>query len=108
MAQRWDDPDAAVTVAIGVIGALMIFLLIVALQILYYHTQDQELAALVYSRKPEELSLLRAKQEELLHSYRWIDQAKDVAGIPIERAMELALNDIHTSATLAAASRSAR
>ena len=108
MAERWDDPDAAMTVAIGVLGALMIFLLIVGLQILYYHTQDQELATLVYSREPEELSLLRAKQEEQLHSYRWIDQAKGVVGIPIERAMELVVNDIQTSQTLAAASRSVR
>ncbi|HVS01187.1 MAG TPA: hypothetical protein VMT16_00310, partial [Thermoanaerobaculia bacterium] len=38
-----------------------------------------------------ELAALRAAEEEALHAYRWLDQQGGVASIPVERAIELAL-----------------
>ena len=97
------DPDATLTIWIGLIGALTTFLIIVSLQAVYYHVENSQRIEKVYSRPPEELGLLRAKQEQVLHSYRWIDEKKGVAGIPIERAMELTVRDLRSSSTLAAA-----
>jgi hypothetical protein len=39
----------------------------------------------------EDLKRLRAAEEEVLHSYGWIDASAGVVHIPIERAMELTL-----------------
>ena len=38
---------------------------------------------------PEALAQLRAQQQELLHSYRLVDEKNGVVGIPIEDAMAL-------------------
>jgi len=100
MREKRDDPDTAMIIAVGLVGALAVFLLIVALQALYYHVESAELLQKVYSQSPEELTLLRSKQEERLHSCRWLDEKNGVAAIPIERAMELTVRDIQTSATL--------
>ena len=36
-----------------------------------------------------ELSQLRTSEEQVLHTYGWIDQDKGIVRIPIERAMEI-------------------
>lgn len=40
-------------------------------------------------RPPEGLAELRVHEDEVLGRYRWVDPARGVVGIPIERAMEL-------------------
>ncbi len=82
-------PNVPATVAVGVIGAILLFVLVVVLQAVFYRAQEAERQAKVVAVPSEELVQLRSEQEALLGSYRWIDQANGVVGIPIERAMEL-------------------
>jgi len=42
------------------------------------------------ARPADELTRLRAAEDEQLHSYGWIDQTQGVARIPIERALDIA------------------
>ena len=42
-------------------------------------------------RPPEGLAALRAREEEALGRYRWVDAERGVVGIPIDRAIELML-----------------
>ena len=42
-------------------------------------------------RPPEGLAELRAKEDGILRSYRWIDPKASVVGIPIDRAIDLLL-----------------
>ena len=86
---RYDDPNVPASAVIGIIGAILLFVIIVGLQALFYRMQEQELAAKVYSQPYEELRQLDASQLEQLNSYGWVDQQAGSVHIPIERAMEL-------------------
>jgi FlaG/FlaF family flagellin (archaellin) len=86
---RYDDPNVPVSAVVGVIGAILLFVIIVALQALFYSMQEEELARKVYSRPNETLQRLDAEQLEQLSSYGWISEPEGVVHIPIERAMEL-------------------
>jgi hypothetical protein len=83
------DPKASSTVVIGVVGALVLVVIVIALQALYYRAEQAEVVRKVYQAAPEEWSRLRAEQEARLHAYRWVDKQKGVVAVPIDRAIEL-------------------
>jgi hypothetical protein len=84
-----DDPDAASTVFIGIVGTLLLATIVVALQGLFEHAARIEFERKVVAEAPLELRDLQSAQLALLNGYRWVDPKAGVAGIPIERAMEL-------------------
>ena len=86
---RYDDPNVPASAMVGIVGAILLFVIIVALQALFYSMEERELADKVYSQRYEELQRLDADQLEQLNSYGWISEPDGVAHIPIERAMEL-------------------
>ena len=86
---RYDDPDVPLSAVIGLIGAMLLVVIIVVLQAVFFDMEAAELERKVYSQRDEALARLEAEQRETLASYRWIDQEGGVVGIPIERAMEL-------------------
>jgi hypothetical protein len=88
-AMRHDDPNVPVSVVVGLVGAILLFVAIVALQALFSSMQQAELQRKVYSQPNEALRQLRSEQLGTLGSYGFIDQAHGVVRIPIERAMEL-------------------
>jgi hypothetical protein len=87
---------------VGVVGALVVFVLIVAAEVLFYHLEDIETYQKVTSQSPEEISNLVAQQQVQLNSYRWVDQKKGIVSIPIDRAMELVVRDLSKPTTTAA------
>ncbi len=93
-----DDPKAGTVVFVGIVSAVAVFLIVVMLQIVFYRMQEREIARKTLDLAPEELAQLRASQQAELHSYGWIDQAGGVARIPIERAMELTVDEINRPA----------
>lgn len=88
-----DDPRAPETIVAGVLGAILVFAIIVGLQALFYTMQDVERGDKVIKVAPEELTRLRAEQTERIGQYRWVDPVAGVATLPIERAMELTVRD---------------
>jgi hypothetical protein len=92
--RRNDDPDASATIAFGIVGAILVFVLIVALQALFYRMQNEEFKKKVVAQAPEDLSRLVAEQQEQLGAYRWVDQKAGVAAIPIDRAMDLTVREL--------------
>lgn len=86
---RYDDPNVPASAVVGLIGAILLFVIIVGLQALFYRMQDTEMADKVYSQPYGELRQLDADQLERLNSYGWVDQQAGVVHIPIDRAMEL-------------------
>lgn len=91
---RGDDPSAAPTIAFGILGAVLVLVIIIAVQALYYSEQKREDIRKSVAPAPEELTRLRAEQLEQIHSYRWVDQTKGIVAIPIERAMELTAREL--------------
>lgn len=86
---RYDDPNVAASAVVGIISAILLFVIIVALQALFFSAEQRELERKVYSQPYEALQQLDADQLELLNSYGWVSEGDGVAHIPITRAMEL-------------------
>jgi len=86
---RYDDPNVAASAVVGIISAILLFVIIVMLQAVFYRAEQRELAKKVYSQPFEALQQLDATQLEQLNSYGWISQPEGVVHLPIERAMEL-------------------
>jgi hypothetical protein len=86
---RYDDPNVAASAVVGIISAILLFVIIVVLQAYFYDAEQAELEQKVYTQPNQALQQLDAGQLELISSYAWVSQADGVVRIPIERAMEL-------------------
>ena len=86
---RYDDPNVAASAVVGIISAILLFVIIVALQAYFYRAEQSELEIKVYSQPYQALQQLDANQIELLNSYGWVSEAEGVVHVPIQRAMEL-------------------
>ncbi len=86
---RYDDPNVAASAVVGIISAILLFVIIVGLQAVFFSAQQAELEKKVYSQPYQALQQLDANQFERLNSYGWVSEAEGTAYIPIERAMEL-------------------
>ncbi|MGE5648183.1 MAG: hypothetical protein ACM336_20590 [Acidobacteriota bacterium] len=89
------EPRAGFIAAIG--GAIMVLLVLVVLgvQTYYDHVRDQQIFVKQLEPVSEDLKALRAREAEQLHSYRYIDRAKGTVRLPIERAMDLVVEEAH-------------
>jgi hypothetical protein len=87
------DPQTSTTLVAAMVGAILVFAAIVALQAFFYRSEETERTTKVYGVVPEELAKLRATQEEQLNAYRWVDRERRLVTIPISRAMELTVGD---------------
>ena len=83
------EPNAPLTVVAGLVGAVLLFVLVVVLQAVFYRAEQSEVERKGAGGPTDELAQVRAEQEELLDGYRWVDEAQGVVRIPIRRAMEL-------------------
>jgi hypothetical protein len=83
------EPNTPLTALVGIVFAIVLFVLVVLLQAFFYRQEQQENVRKVVAVAPEELSQLRAQQEELLHSYKLLDPQKRVVAIPVDLAMGL-------------------
>jgi len=88
------DPNAPMTVVIGIVGAILTFVVIIALQAVFYQVERAEQRRKVDVVQPEDLARFRAEQAELLHGYRWVDQSAGVVAIPVDRAMALVVREL--------------
>lgn len=84
--------------AAAAIGGFLIFVLI--LVIAYLPNQAPPISQ--GTKSPEEraaiLRDLRAKEQNASTTYGWVDQTKGVVRVPIERAMQLTLEDLNRPA----------
>lgn len=94
-----DDPDSSATVTIGIAGAILLVVVVVALQGLFGQASRAEFRRKVEAEKPVELESLRATQLEQIGTYRWVDPKQGVVAIPIDRAMELLVEQRRRSGT---------
>jgi hypothetical protein len=88
------DPSTQGTIIVGIIGAILVLVAIVALQALFYNVETAEEYNKVYKLRPQELTRLHADQLERLNSYRWVEEANGRVAIPIDRAMEAVVADL--------------
>jgi type II secretory pathway pseudopilin PulG len=87
------EPNTPLTALVGIVFAILLFVVVVLLQAFFYRAEQQENVRKVVAVAPEQLSQLRAQQQELLHSYRLVDPGKGVVAIPIDLAMKLVVSE---------------
>jgi hypothetical protein len=90
------DPSEPNVRLIAAFGGITIVLLVTAvLGLQYYFDRVLEQQVYVKELAPESptLTALRAREDEELHSYRYLDRDKGTVRLPIERAMELLASD---------------
>lgn len=92
--ERHNDVNPLKIAWVGFLGALVTFVLILALEVLYYSAVNQETEQKVIQAPTTESDTMLAEQAVKLTRYGWIDRDKQQVTIPIDRAMELVVNDL--------------
>ena len=87
------EPNTPLTALVGIVFAIVLFVVVVFLQAFFYQQQRAENARKVVAVAPQELSQLVSRQLGELHGYRWVDEKAGVVAIPIGRAMGLVVRD---------------
>lgn len=87
------DPDAFSTVSIGAVGVILLVVIIVAVEALFAQVSRTEFERKVVQEAPQELRSLRAAQLEQLGGYRSVDPKGGAVTIPVERAMQLLIEE---------------
>jgi hypothetical protein len=85
----YDDSRIRAKALMGLIGGVLLIVVIVIIQILFYRANRAGLEQRTTSQPYEALRALDAEQLEQLTSYGWVDERAGIAHISIERAMEL-------------------
>ena len=79
---RYDDPNVPLSAVVGLVGAILLFVTIVALQAVFNSMQGGERSRKVYEQPYEALQQLDADQVGTLSSYGWVDQQQGVDAHP--------------------------
>ncbi|MDD5562396.1 MAG: hypothetical protein PHQ91_01665 [Thermoanaerobaculaceae bacterium] len=87
------EPNTPLAALVGIVFAIVLFVVVVFLQAYFYQQRQAENARKVVAVAPQELSQLVSQQLGELHGYRWVDAKAGVVAIPIGRAMELVVRD---------------
>ncbi len=87
------DPNTFWTVVVLCAFAIVTFASVIFLQAIFFHVEKKEIEEKVVNRLPDELIELREKQSALLSSYGWTDRDAGAVTIPIDRAMELVVEE---------------
>lgn len=103
--QRYNDTNTPMIALVGFVGAIVLFVLVIGLQVLYYayveRSQQVKVIAIPTVASDTEL----AEQDIKLAQYGWIDRQKNQVAIPIGRAMEIVVSELQSSAAAEGAKR---
>lgn len=89
-----DTPNFRMKVAINAIAALgMLLILAVLIWIMYHVAAPPAIDQARWAERKRNLAELNAQNLDLLDNYGWMDQAKGVVRLPIERAMALTIKE---------------
>lgn len=72
---------------IGFVSVVLTFALIVGLQALYYHVEEEEIQRKTSSDSFGPLAEERARQRGQLNTYGWVDREAGIVHIPIDQAI---------------------
>jgi hypothetical protein len=89
------DPKATTTVLVGIVGIILLLVIVIFTIGVFHNVEYLETVRKVHERPYHEVRTLHAEQQEGLHSYRWINQQEGIVGIPISRAITLAVRDLN-------------
>jgi len=96
--RNYDDPKADTLATIGFVGTLLFVALVIGLAALYFNVQNQEIDAKVFNADFPELRRLQTEQRAALSGYRYANPEKSAVAIPIDRAMQLVVEEANRTA----------
>lgn len=91
--ERHDDLNVPMIALFGVLACVLTFALVLGVQVLYYRVANSEVQRKVIAAQAMDSASIMAEQEAKLARYGWLDRAQGRATIPIERAMELIVQE---------------
>ena len=86
------------TGAIALVGAgivILLALIIVGVEGYYDRARDQQIFVKQLQPLSEDLKALHAREDTDLNSYRYLDRSKGTVRLPINRAMDLMIEEAH-------------
>jgi len=89
------DPRSGAIALVGAATVILLVLIILGVQAYYDHARDQQIFVKQLQPVSEDLKALRAREDADLNSYRYIDRAKGAVRLPINRAMDLLIEEAH-------------
>jgi hypothetical protein len=92
--QRYHDLNTPMIAIVGFLGALVTFIVIVAMQVLYFNVANRQDERKIINVATTESDSLVLEQEAKLTRYGWINREKKQAAVPIERAMDLVVREL--------------
>ena len=87
--------DIPTLVAVGSVSTILLIVVVFALQAWFYYELDTEKKLKEANNPNWVLREVKLKQQEKINSYRWVDQQKKIASIPIDRAIELSAQSLN-------------
>ena len=84
-----ENVDIPTLIAVGAVSSVLLVVVVFALQAWFYYEQKTEQAVKEAANPNWALREVQLKHQEKINSYRWVDQEKQIASIPIDRAIEL-------------------
>ncbi len=78
--------------ALGWIGVFLVFVLVVAVAYLPNRAVSQE--DLNVAERMTIRNTVRNEQEQLVNNYQWVNEAEGIVRLPVERAMELTVEEL--------------
>lgn len=88
-----ENIDTRQVAVVAIFGAILVFVVIVALQVLFFRMEKQDRDQYT-GQRPADLARMLAEQTIQLGTYRWVDRPAGVAQVPIRRAMQLELEEL--------------
>ena len=92
-----DDPAAAPTVIIGIVGINLLIATVLLVTVVFERESNEEALGKADVAIPA-LETYRADQSALLGTYDWIDKDENIVTIPIERAVEIVAAELNENA----------
>ncbi len=92
--QRYNDLNTPMIALVGFLGMLLTFIVIVALQVLYYTTANRRDDQKIVNVPTTSSNSALAEQEVKLTRYGWINRDEKQVAVPIERAMQLVVDEL--------------
>ena len=90
------DPKSTPTLLVGAVGMILLMVIVLLVEVLYQRTTQAEIYRKVISEQPLELRQVQAEQLDQLNDYRWVSEPEGVAAIPIDRAIDLIVEEAQT------------
>lgn len=87
--ERYDTINTSAIVLVGFVSAILTFAIIIAVQAMFYSASRAELVKKDVNVADQLVIEEITKQRQILTGYGWADASKQKVSIPIDRAMEM-------------------